>query len=138
MQNTQPADDASLLNSVSRIENSLAEINARIARLAMSLDAPLATEADVAQILHRETAVFLQHDREHLIATLTQEEHRVLHQWEELRGLLVLRRDLMAHSLKDLGLEATLQITLHTEAQLERDGFKPGAEGFDMLERLTP
>lgn len=138
MQKDQPEGDASLLNSANRIESTLAEINARIARLAMSLDAPLATEADVAQILNRETAVFLQHDREHLITTLNQSEHRLLHQWEDLRGLLVLRCELMAHSLKDLGLDMTLKITDHIEEQLARDGFKPGAEGFDVLDRLNP
>jgi hypothetical protein len=138
MQNDQPEGDASLLNSANRIEIALAEINTRIARLAMSLDAPLDTAADVTQILNRETAVFLQHDREHLINTLNQGEHRLLHQWEDLRGLLVLRCELMEHSLKDLGLDMTLKIVTHIEEQLARDGFKPGAVGFDILDNLKP
>lgn len=138
MHNDQPADEASLLNSANRVESSLADINVRIARLAMSLDAPLATEADVLQILDRTAPLFLQHDREHLINTLNPAEHRVLHQWEDLRGLLVLRRELMAHALKDLGLEVTLKITSHMEEQLEREGFKPGADGFDMLGQRKP
>lgn len=138
MQKNSPEGDASLLNIAGRIESALAEINARIARLAMSLNATLDTQADVDQILNREAPVFLQHDREHLITTLNQGEHRMLHQWEDLRGLLMLRCELMAHSLKDLGLDMTLKIATHIEDQLTREGFKPNADGFDVLDRLRP
>lgn len=132
MHTDEPQVDASLLNSAERVENSLVEINARIARLSMALEACLASEADIVNILNRKTP-FFQHAQAHCASMLDQNEHRLLHQWEELRGLLVLRCELMARSLKDLGLTMTREITVEIEEQLERDGFKPGADGFDML-----
>lgn len=138
MHHDRQEDSVSLLNTSSRIESELAELNARIARLAISLDAPLATEADIDRILNRHTPFLQPHARDHLSNPFDQGESRRVHQWEELRGLLVLRCELVAHALKDLGLQATLALTAHLEAQLERDGFKPGADGFDMLRRLAP
>ena len=131
-----PEDSTSLLNSASRVENTLVEVNTRIARLAMSLNAPLGTEADVLKILNRESP-FLQphaHEQAHN-DPFNHEESRLIHQWEELRGMLILRSELMTQSIKDLGLEVMREINSGIKAELERDGFKPGADGFDMLHR---
>jgi hypothetical protein len=137
MHHDEPSEDkTSLLNSASRVENTLVEVNTRIARLALSLNAPLATEADILSILNRESP-FLQphaHEQAHN-DPLNHEEGRLVHQWEELRGMLVLRDELMTQSIKDLGLEVTREINSGIKAELERDGFKPGADGFDMLHR---
>lgn len=130
---TEKQDSESLRNSASRIESSLADINTRIARLSRLLNASLETEEDIVKILKRDNP-FLQ---PHATDTLTQSEHRIVHEWEELRGLLVLRCDLMTHSFKDIGFDATLKMTVHVEERLVRDGFEPGAEGFDTLRDLT-
>jgi hypothetical protein len=138
MHHDEPSEDeTSLLNTASRAENTLVEINTRIARLAMSLNAPLATEADIQSILNRESPFLQPHARERISNAFNHEEGRVIHQWEELRGLLMLRCELMTQSIRELGLKVTLEISSGTEAELEREGFKPGAEGFNMLHRIT-
>lgn len=129
-------DETSRLNSASRVENTLVEVNTRIARLAISLNAPLATEADIQSILNRESPFLQPHAREQISNNpFNHEPGRLIHQWEELRGMLMLRCELMTQSIKDLGLEITQSIHSGIEAELEREGFKPGADGFDMLRR---
>ena len=137
MHHDEPSEDeTSLLNSASRVENTLVEVNTRIARLAMSLNAPMVTEANILSILNRESPFLQPHAREQVRNDpFNHEESRRIHQWEELRGMLVLRGELMTQSIKDLGLEVTLEINSGIKAELERDGFKPGADGFDMLRR---
>lgn len=132
-----PEDETSLLNIASRAESTLVEINTRIARLAMSLNAPLATEADIQSILNREPPFLQPHARELISNPFNHEEGRIIHQWEELRGLLMLRCELMTQSIRELGLKVTLEISSGTEAELQREGFKPGAEGFNMLHQIT-
>jgi hypothetical protein len=129
--------DVALINSAERVENSLSEINTRIARLAMSLGACLDTEDDIARILKRQTPFLQAHSQYHVRNPFNHEDERLAHEWEELRGLLALRCELVAHSLKDLGLHMMREITSGIEAQLERDGFKPGADGFDMASHLA-
>ena len=135
MHHDEPSEDeTSLLNSASRVENTLVEVNTRIARLAMSLNAPLVTDADIQSILNRESPFLQPHAREQIRSDpFNHEESRLIHQWEELRGMLVLRDELMSQSIKDLGLEVTREINSGIKAELARDGFKPGADGFDML-----
>ncbi len=135
MHHDEPSEDeTSLLNSASRVENTLVEVNTRIARLAMSLNAPLATEADIQSILNREAPFLQPHAREQISNNpFNHEPGRLIHQWEELRGMLVLRGELMSQSIKDLGLEVTREINSGIKAELQRDGFKPGADGFDIL-----
>ena len=57
-------------------------------------------------------------------------------QVQELRGLLVLRCELMTHMLQDYGREVTYQISEDVEEQMERHGFKHGADGFALLRLL--
>lgn len=130
---TEKQDTESLRNSASRIESSLADINTRIARLSRLLNASLETDEDIVKILQRNNP-FL---RPHATNALSQSEHRIVHEWEELRGLLVLRCELMTHSFNDIGFDATVKMTVHMEERLVRGGFEPGAEGFDMLRDLT-
>jgi hypothetical protein len=134
---TDTQDTTSLLNTASRIESSLTDINARIARLAHTLNASLATEEDIAKILNRDNPYLEPHAAQIASNSFDQHEHRLVHQWEELRGLLVLRGDMMARSIQDLGLDATLKMTFHMEKHLIREGFEPGADGFDMLRGLS-
>ena len=130
-------DETSLPSSASRVENSLADLNARIARLAILLNVSLASEADFVKILNREPPFVPLHPSVWDANASNQGEHRLQCEWEELRGLLVLRCDMMKHSIEELGLEATRAITSQIEAQLEREGFKPGADGFHMLRPLA-
>lgn len=52
--------------------------------------------------------------------------------WEELRGLIVLRCDLVKNALEVLGLGLTYEITSQVEQALARKGIRPGADGFDL------
>ena len=59
------------------------------------------------------------------------------HEWEELRGLMVLRMHLIKETLDDLGLEPTYQIALVVHERMTLEGFPPGSDGFEMLQRLA-
>ena len=135
------ADDA-LAQWASRIKNSLADLNARIARLSIFLQLPLDTEAEVQTIIDRKHPLFLLHDGRQAGPAHPADEagnqHRQAHALEELRGLLVLRCEMMANLLDQLGLELTEQIASQAEEHLDRLGFKPGADGFHLLPRIAP
>ena len=126
----QTTDDP-MLNRLRQREGALFGLNERIARLAMLLDAPLRTEEDLQRVLARELPVFN-------APTHPGTDHRRTHgEWEELRGLLAMRCELMAQTLADLGLDATRQLTQLVEERLARVGFAPGADGFVLLARLN-
>ncbi len=135
------ADDA-LAQWARRIKNTLADLNARIARLSIFLQLPLDSEAEVQKIINREHPLFLLHDTQRAGQVHPADErgnqHRQAHALEELRGLMVLRCDLMAKLLENLGLELTEQIANQAEDHLDRLGFKPGADGFRLLPRTEP
>ncbi len=132
----RPAEDA-LAQRARRIKNSLADLNARIARLSLLLQLPLDTEAQVQLIVERTHPLFRLHDARQSGAAAAG-QHRQANALEELRGLLVLRCKVMAKLLDDLGLELTGQIANQAEDHLERLGFKPGADGFRLLPRTEP
>ena len=132
----RPADDA-LAQRARRIKNSLADLNARIARLSIFLQLPLDTEAQVQQIVERTHPLFRLHDGQQAGAAAGGQQ-RQRHALEELRGLLVLRCKVMANLLSNLGLELTGQIANQAEDHLDRLGFKPGADGFRLLPRTDP
>lgn len=127
-----------LLEAAKRAEAQLEELNTRIARLSMALGAPLDSADEFEKILNRATPFFQQYAAVQNGGSLSVQEHRLMRQWEELRGLLVLRCDMMTHSLNELGLQATMAITERVEAQLNRDGFTPGADGLDLFRRGSP
>lgn len=121
---------------VRRYGRAYADLNARIARLALLLGAPLANEHDIQMIVQRQAPNFKGHvsgDPAHPGAT-----GRRAQQWDELRGLLVLRCNMMAGMLNDLGLELTEQVVWQAEEHLVRVGFKRGADGFDLLPHREP
>lgn len=142
MQNPPHQADEAQAQWTRRIKDSLAELNARIARLSIFLQLPLDSEAEVQKIIHREHPLFRLHEGMQAAQTHPDDEHgkehRQAHALEELRGLLVLRCELMARLLESLGLELTGQITNQAEDHLDRLGFKPGADGFHLLPRLEP
>ena len=52
-------------------------------------------------------------------------------------GLMVLRMHLIKETLDDLGLEPTYQIALVVHERMALEGFPPGSDGFEMLQRLA-
>jgi hypothetical protein len=115
-----------------RFESSLAAVNARIVFLAGLVGAQLDAAGEVQHILDRDMPA-LRQGASHHAATQGGHASRVLHRaWEELRGLMVLRCEMVTHALSALGLSLTHQITSQLEQGLERKGFKRGVDGFDL------
>lgn len=129
-----PAGDAPLQIKARRSESELARLNERIARLALSLGVPLDTPADLQRLLDHASSLF-DPDPQHW-PQASDGQKRLRHELEELRGLLVMRCDLMTHLLNDLGLDVAFQISAEVEEWLQRQGFKPGADGFVLLRQL--
>lgn len=116
---------------LSHLENTLERLNQRIARLAHWLDVPLDSEAQRLGIM--DGSVTLPVDWHHTNAALDQ---RRRHEWQELRGLMVLRARLMRQTLDELGLETTYQMARLVREHMTIEGFQPGSDGFEMLQRL--
>lgn len=114
------------------IETALERLNERIARLARVLDISLESESVCLQILDGSLSIAA--EGVHLDAT---HARRRRHEWEELRGLMVLRMHLIKETLDDLGLEPTYQIALVVHERMALEGFPPGSDGFEMLQRLA-
>lgn len=125
-------------NQKQRLGASMEALNARIARLAMALDVSLQDEATVNALMDRSQIVAVPQERrtqtghQPSLHRTDSPERRMSHQREELRGLLILRYHLEAHSLSDYGLESTRKILLQAEENLLRQGFKPGADGLGL------
>ena len=123
--------DTSNLDPMGRLEHSLEDLNTRIARLAIALQVPLGTSQDVQHVLDNVRPTQWAHQWDD-----SPQHKRQEREWEELRGLMVLRCGMMKQSLNELGLEVTYQLATEVEVHMRREGFKPGADGFDLLNRL--
>ena len=138
MPDTQLTRNDPLQARARRAGRSFADLNARIARLAMFVGASLSSQAEIQKIIHRQVPFY----QTHVTAAGGSAAHgasdRTAQEWEELRGLLVLRCNLMASMLNELGLPLTEQIVMQAEEHLERVGFKRGADGFALLPRQQP
>ncbi len=122
---------------IRRVENALADVSARIARLAMSLDAPVATLSDFESILNKEVPMLAQPART-LTGSFPGDGHqRVAREWEELRGLLLLRCDMVRQLVKSHDLHTATTVLAEIETQLTSEGFEPGAQGFNLLAYLS-
>jgi hypothetical protein len=123
-----------------RMEHSIEEINARIARLAIALGISLDNEDDLASVLHappqEPVPVDRRADRHGHGRPWGGLDRRVAHTRQELRGLIVLRYDIEKDFVDRVGAPATRKIMIDAEAHLAREGFKAGADGVD-LEGLT-
>lgn len=133
----RPADGApggvpDLPDHARHLEQQFASLNVRIARLSMLLGAKLESEADIQHLLGRQLQVYLNEE-----PAATSAQRRLYQQWEELRGLVAMRCELVAHTLEHLGLDLTRQLTDLAEQDLLRQGFKPGADGFELLRHLA-
>ncbi len=117
---------------IEHARTALRQLNMRIARLVITLRLPLRTEEEFDQIVAGTHPL--------LAAGGTSDtgssQKRVHRELEELRGLMVLRCELMTHALKTFGLELTYQIASQVEAELQREGFHAGADGFYLLRHI--
>lgn len=119
---------------VSRVEQSLMDLNTRIAVLAQVLGADLGSASDIEHILNRDNAFFrVQANRPDAVSA---GDRRLKREWEELRGLLALRCDLMAQAVNELGLDTARAITLQVQARRDKEGLKPDSDGFHLRHQL--
>ncbi len=130
------------------LEREIEMVNTRIARLAIALGVPLDTEAAVERVIDRsampealrspfgqdaEVEGKVDHQGRFIGADRrTDEDHRKAYEWEELRGLLVLRYEMEKHYVEQMGLPATRRILSTAEEHQTREGFRPHADGLDM------
>ncbi len=136
MQSVEPVLNSANMDSFDpsrRFEQMLGELSARIARLAISLDAPIATAADRQRILDRQGPHFSPHGRPDGVAPASGPEQRLQRSWEELRGLIILRYEVLIHAASELGPQRTSQLILKVTIELELDGFRRAVDGFDLL-----
>lgn len=149
-----PTDDApanaAMSDRLKRMETSIEELNARIARLAIALGVSLESEHEVQRVMARKSApaptaplpaqaVARQTDRRQqagaVFAGLDRRsgtDRRLAYKWEELRGLLVLRYGVEKTFVEQVGLTATRHIMVSAEQHMTRGGFRPGADGMDL------
>ena len=119
-------------------------LNLRIVRLARTLDLSLQDERDLARAMGRASSRAHLTERRSMTERRTEPrsgrgpDRRVAHQWEELRGLLVLRYGVEKSCLDEFGIDVTRKIMTDGEAELERQGFKHGADGIDLARRFGP
>jgi hypothetical protein len=126
--------------SEGRLSLSLEQLNARIARLAMSLGVHLDEPNAMDKLLERPALPpGIQERRRRNLESQAAggpvtvcPERRVAHLHEELRGLVVLRYQLEAQSVATRGLEKTHELLSEGEDHLARQGFKPGADGVSL------
>jgi hypothetical protein len=149
---TEPASDEDMIaQQLKRMQGTLEDINARIARLAIALHIPLKTNHDVERAMHRHQvpAVPFERrvspDRRNEVREGSTSDRRVglsadrrlAAKEVELRGLLVLRYDIETRYAEQIGATATRQLLIDAETHLAREGFTPGADGVDLKSLTT-
>lgn len=122
---------------------SLEDLNARIARLAISLDVPLGNDADVDKLIHRQPPPNVTVERRvngerRVTARGDSTDRRTAARFEELRGLVILRYEVECHYVEEVGAEATRQILVDVEEHMRKEGFKPGSDGIDLGHLFSP
>lgn len=122
---------------IKRMENALTNVSMRIARLALSLDAPVATLTDFESILNKEVPLLAQPAHTLSDSFPGDNRQRLVRDWEELRGLMLLRCDMVRHLVKSHDLHTATTVLADIESKLTSEGFQPGAQGFDLLAYLT-
>ena len=118
-----------------RAVDAFVDLDVRIARLCHALGVDIRTDDDIRHIIERSAPGFEQAPT-HLQEGVGQAPDRQWVEQEELRGLLVVRCDLLRHTVQEWGLETTREITAMAETALAQRGFRPGADGFVMLKLL--
>jgi hypothetical protein len=120
------------------LEDSFEAIDVRIVHLAIALGVSLKNEEEMAAAMRQHVAVppsqerRIATDRRANSRTGYSAERRVANSWEELRGLLALRYDVLKHCVEQVGVVATRKILTEVEEHLLRRGFKSGDDGIDI------
>ncbi|NMM11864.1 MAG: hypothetical protein HHJ16_16550 [Polaromonas sp.] len=109
-----------------RMESSIEELNARIARLAIALGVSLKNENELARVM---SPLQNQAAPQEFQST---PDRRLACKWTELRGLLVLRYGVEKSYVDQVGVTVTRELLVEAEAQMVREGFQPGADGIDL------
>ena len=110
--------EQALNEHVQRLSESVERLNARIARLATALDVSLAKDSDIEHALQCDAR-----------QDGGQRERRM---HAELRGLLVLRYGVTTRYSREIGADVTRDLLIYAEEKLQREGFRPGADGIDL------
>lgn len=118
MQTEKNTMEQALGARVERLSESIERLNARIARLAVALNVSLDKESDIERALQCDAGP---------VASGRQRRMQ-----EELRGLLVLRYGMATSYTQKLGAEVTRDLFIYAEEKLQREGFRPGADGIDL------
>jgi hypothetical protein len=119
-----------------RFVDEFVALDVRIARLCHALDLNLRSEADLSAILQRSAPGFSHADAA-AASNAGEGERHAWHSREEVRGLLVMRCDLLTRVVDTWGLGAAREIVDMAEADLLRQGFPPGADGITLAKRLA-
>lgn len=102
-----------------RLEGRLEKLDERIAALSHLLDARLEQHGQLQQWLHQQPKSPHQSTRESRLRS-------------ELRGLLVLRYQVITRYCNELGAPLALQLVCYAEERLQAKGWVPGADGLDV------
>lgn len=114
---TEPSTEKQAIEEhLHRLVAQLEELGARISRLAQMLRVPLETREQIDRALLRDTDG-------------PEPTGRQGHMREELRGLLVLRYEVVTRLAGDVGSQATRDILLCAQDRLLCEGFAPQAPG---------
>lgn len=120
-------------NSLHRLDKSVAELNARIARLAIALGVSLEDEDVIREVLGHRPDPHPLHTEQGERFRKFEHEHLVI----ELQGLLVMRYGIEMHVAQDQGASVTRRVLEQAQTHLNKHGFKPGADGLN-LDHLFP
>ncbi len=136
---TDSSTDEAQAAYLQRLGTSIEELNARIARLAIALGVSLQNDHEVVSAMNHSSATSVVTERRSAAPDRragsrsdSGSDRRVAYKHVELRGLLVLRYGVTSRYVEQVGVTVTRQIMVAAEAQLKRDGFRPGADGVDL------
>ena len=117
-----------------RWEGELIDLNTRIAALSRLLQVPLDQEASLNALLARSHPAYIAHpDDPGHPSSMRARQHQEL---DELRGLLVLRCEVMTQALHELGLPGTHEVTQSVHAHMGRLGLGDADHGFLIGDRI--
>jgi len=134
----QDLQQAAVGDHLKRVGDSIEELNARIARLAIALGVNLETPDSVDRVIAeagtkvRAMPPAGMPDRRAARSPHSGPDRRQTHKWVELRGLMVLRYGVERQTIENYGLDATRSLMTAASDHMAREGFKPGADGMDL------
>ncbi len=121
-----------------QVRASFHALNVRLIRLALALGVSLENPRDLERVMRRSASASTQTerrstaDRRGASRSGQGPDRRVAHQWEELRGLVVLRYGVQKRCLEDFGIDVTRRVLAEVDTAMQREGFAPGAAGIDI------